>query len=193
MDDSDDGNGSEGSELKQNLESIAEETIDAARNTIRGVSAWIKSRSTLSQLVITGVFGAGANRGVGYLQQNTDLIVGSVLDLYPVFTARQLLLAVGGLIFGQTLIQKRELKHVRTQLERMEERAGTLTDGGDQLRDERGRFTSDSSDGTTGGGKIGGAIVGGALGSSYGPGGTLFGIVAGAILGEELEKKAEEE
>lgn len=65
-----------------------------------------------------------------------------------------------------------------------------LADGGDQPRDEKGRFRSEQNG--SGGGALAGAVAGGAIGSSYGPGGPVAGAIIGAFLGDTLEKESQD-
>ena len=136
------------------------------------LTVWVQRRTRLSQILLAS--------GISLVASETLPSIGAVFRFVTQFTSLsdgQLIFALIAVVLGQTIIQTQKLNQLQSEVATMRE-SPAMTDGGD----------SSEGRGTSGGGAIGGAIAGGALGSSYGPGGTVAGILFGAILGDKFEE-----
>jgi hypothetical protein len=166
------------------LISLLRRLRDSAFARFEVVNEWVDRRSTTTQLII----GALVTLGAGAVQSEVPSIV--LNAQLPTFGTNQILIALVGIIAGQTVIQTQKLNQVVEETKNVS-RSAARSDGGKNLppRDDEGKF---EEDGTSGGGALGGAIAGAAFGSSFGPAGTVGGAVFGAIIGDALEEQADD-
>lgn len=175
-------------EAYEAIQRVVVEGKSAAAHSIDGLDQWVRRRGRFGRLLLGAVLSVFVHRIVIVL----ETFVPSVLASLFLISGDQLLAAIVGVIFGQTLVQIRKFNQVRSEFGTMNQRSPVRADGGERpmVRDE-----SDGSVGflsrTSGGGFAGGAIVGAALGSSWGPGGAAGGAVFGAVLGDVIEESAD--
>jgi hypothetical protein len=137
------------------------------------VVGWVQRRNILVQFAIAGV----VTKTVEFVG---DTFISISLETVPTFDEAQILVAVVGILIGQTFLQTKKRSEVRDKIATMEGEA--RADGGRATPEKRG---------TSGGGALGGAIAGGALGASYGLPGVVGGALVGAILGDNFEQWTE--
>lgn len=172
--------------MSDDEETARELAKKAVHRAWRSANDLFIERSRLTQVVLAGVVSAGVGVAAQFVVP-TSLSFPGVIST---FSDGQLILALIGVVVGQTMIQTRRINQAIEAISGMDQTT-TRSDGGRDLppRDDEGKFTDE---GTSGGGALGGAIAGAALGSSYGPAGTVAGALFGAILGDALEEQSQE-